>query len=57
LTRRILFSIAVVAAIVTMIVVASDVKRHIEMVLHAYDVVLSDLTIDAEILWVDHRVT
>ena len=58
LTRRILFSIAVVAAIVTMIVVASDVKRHyIEMVLHAYDVVFYLTSLSTlKFLWVDHRV-
>lgn len=58
LTRRILFSIAVVAAAVTMIVVASDVKRHyIEMVLHAYDVVFYLTSLSTlKYLWVDHRV-
>lgn len=58
LTRRILFSIAVIAAIVTMIVVASDVKRHyIEMVLHAYDVVFYLTSLSTlNFLWVDHRV-
>ena len=56
-TRRVLFSIAVVAALVAIIVVASDVKRHyIEMVLHAYDVVfyLTSLT-TLQFLWIDHR--
>ncbi len=58
LTRRILFSIAVVAAVVAMIVVASDVKRHyIEMVLHAYDVVFYLTSMSTlKFLWVDHRV-
>ncbi|MEQ1714621.1 MAG: hypothetical protein ABL907_01330 [Hyphomicrobium sp.] len=58
LTRRLLLSIAIVAALVAMVVVASDVKRrYIEMVLHAYDVVFY-LTSFATIqfLWVDHRV-
>lgn len=56
-TRRLLMSVATVAAIVAMIVVAADVKRrYIEMVLHAYDVVFY-LTSWATIrfLWVDHR--
>ncbi|MEQ1652022.1 MAG: sulfatase-like hydrolase/transferase [Hyphomicrobium sp.] len=58
LTRRVLFSIAIVAAIVAMIVVASDVKRHyIEMVLHAYDVVFYLTSLSTlQFLWVDHRV-
>ena len=57
LTRRMLFSIAVVAAVVAMIVVASDVKRHyIEMVLHAYDVVFYLTSLSTlSFLWVDHR--
>jgi hypothetical protein len=39
-TRRLLFSIAIIAAFVAIIVKASDVKRqYIDMVLHAYDVV------------------
>jgi hypothetical protein len=39
-SRRVLFSLAVVACLIAMIVIASDVKRHyVEMVLHAYDVV------------------
>jgi phosphoglycerol transferase MdoB-like AlkP superfamily enzyme len=56
-TRRVLFSIAVVAALIGIVVVASDVKRHyIEMVLHAYDVVfyLTSLT-TLQFLWIDHR--
>jgi len=56
-TRRLLMSVATVAAVVAMIVVAADVKRrYIEMVLHAYDVVFY-LTSWATIrfLWVDHR--
>ncbi|MCB1483938.1 MAG: sulfatase-like hydrolase/transferase [Hyphomicrobiaceae bacterium] len=57
ISRRLLMSIATVAAVVAMIVVAADVKRrYIEMVLHAYDVVFY-LTSWATIrfLWVDHR--
>ena len=57
-TRRLLFALAVVAAVIAMIVTAADVKRHyIEMVLHAYDVVFY-LTSPATMsyLWVDHRV-
>ena len=56
ISRRILFSISVIAALVAMIVVASDVKRHfVEMVLHAYDVVfyLTSIT-TLSFLWVDH---
>jgi phosphoglycerol transferase MdoB-like AlkP superfamily enzyme len=58
LTRRVLFAIAVVAAIVAMIVVAADVKRHyIEMVLHAYDVVFYLTSLSTlQFLWVDHSV-
>lgn len=58
ITRRILFSVALVAAVVAMIVVASDVKRHyIEMVLHAYDVVFYLTSLSTlKYLWVDHRV-
>ena len=55
-TRRLLFSIAIVAAIVAMIVIASDIKRrYIEMVLHAYDIVFY-LTSYSTIsfLWTDH---
>ena len=56
-TRRILFSIALVAAMVAMIVVASDVKRHyVEMVLHAYDVVFYLTSVSTiSFLWVDHK--
>lgn len=58
ISRRILFSISLVAAGVAMIVVASDVKRHyIEMVLHAYDVVFYLTSLSTlKYLWVDHRV-
>ena len=57
LTRRILFAIAMIGAIVAMIAVASDVKRHyIEMVLHAYDVVFYLTSIATlKYLWVDHK--
>ncbi len=55
-TRRLLFSIAIVAAIVAMIVVASDVKRrYIEMVLHAYDIVFYLTSFSTiSFLWTDH---
>ena len=56
-TRRVLFSIAVISALVTVIVIVSDVKRHyIDMVLHAYDVVFY-LTSPSTLsfLWVDHK--
>ena len=58
LTHRVLFAIAVVAAIVAMIVVAADIKRHyIEMVLHAYDVVFYLTSYSTlQFLWVDHSV-
>jgi phosphoglycerol transferase MdoB-like AlkP superfamily enzyme len=57
LSRRMLFSISFVAAIIAMIVIASDVKRHyIEMVLHAYDVVFYLTSLSTlSFLWVDHR--
>lgn len=57
-SRRMLFSVGVAAAVVAMIVVAADVKRrYIEMVLHAYDIVFY-LTSVATIrfLWVDHKI-
>lgn len=56
-TRRLLLSIAVVGAALTLVVAASDVKRHyVDMVLHAYDVVFY-LTSPATLkfLWVDHK--
>lgn len=58
LTRRLLLSLAIVAALVAMVVVASDVKRrYIEMVLHAYDIVFYLTSIPTlKFLWVDHRV-
>lgn len=56
-TRRPLFSVAVVGVIVALIVVAAETKRHyIDMVLHAYDVVFyftSPSTLS--FLWVDHK--
>jgi phosphoglycerol transferase MdoB-like AlkP superfamily enzyme len=57
-SRRILFSLAVIAALTAIIVIASDVKRHfIEMVLHAYDVVFYMTSFATlQFLWVDHRV-
>jgi phosphoglycerol transferase MdoB-like AlkP superfamily enzyme len=57
LTRRPLFSVAVVGVIVALIVVAAETKRHyIDMVLHAYDVVFY-LTSPSTLsfLWVDHK--
>jgi phosphoglycerol transferase MdoB-like AlkP superfamily enzyme len=56
-TRRVLFSTTVVAAIVALIVVAADVKRHyIDMVLHAYDVVFYFTSWSTlSFLWVDHK--
>ncbi len=57
ITRRLLFSIAVVACLVAMIVIASDVKRHyFEMVLHAYDIVFYLTSWSTlSFLWVDHK--
>lgn len=57
-TRRLLLSISIVAALVTMVVIASDVKRrYIEMVLHAYDIVFYLTSVSTiRFLWVDHRV-
>ena len=57
LTRRLLFAVGVVAAIVAMIVVAADIKRRfIEMVLHAYDIVFYlTSTATLRFLWVDHK--
>ncbi|MGQ0455705.1 MAG: sulfatase-like hydrolase/transferase [Hyphomicrobium sp.] len=56
-SRRALFSIALVAALIAIIVVASDVKRrYIEMVLHAYDVVFYMTSYSTlSFLWVDHK--
>lgn len=57
-TRRLLLSLAIVAALVAMVVVASDIKRrYIEMVLHAYDIVFYLTSIPTlRFLWVDHRI-
>ncbi len=56
-SRRILFSIVLIALLVTTIVIAADVKRHyIEMVLHAYDVVFYLTSWSTLVfLWVDHK--
>lgn len=56
LSRRALFSIAVIAAILAMVVIAADVKRrYIAMVLHAYDVVFYLTSLSTlRFLWVDH---
>lgn len=58
LTRRLLLSLAIVAALIAMVVVASDIKRrYIEMVLHAYDIVFYLTSIPTlRFLWVDHRI-
>lgn len=56
-SRRILFSITLIALLVATIVIASGIKQHyVEMVLHAYDIVFY-LTSWSTIvyLWVDHR--
>lgn len=56
-TRRVLFSVALVACLVTMVVVAADVKRqYMDMVLHAYDVVFYLTSLSTlSFLWVDHK--
>jgi phosphoglycerol transferase MdoB-like AlkP superfamily enzyme len=56
-SRRILFSVAMGAALVGIIVTASNVKRHyIDMVLHAYDVVFYLTSWSTlSFLWVDHK--
>lgn len=58
LTRRLLLSLSIVAALIAMVVVAADVKRrYIEMVLHAYDIVFYLTSLSTlRFLWVDHRV-
>jgi Sulfatase len=55
-TRRLLFSVAIVAAVIAMIVIASDIKRrYVEMVLHAYDIVFYLTSFSTiRFLWVDH---
>ena len=57
LSRRILFSITLIALLVASIVIASDIKQHyIEMVLHAYDVVFYLTSWSTVVyLWTDHR--
>lgn len=57
-TRRLLLSFAIVAALIAMVVIASDVKRrYIEMVLHAYDIVFYLTSFSTiQFLWVDHRI-
>ena len=57
LSRRILFSTAVVTAFVVMIIAASEVKRHyIGMGLHAYDIVFYLSSPDTlAFLWTDFR--
>ena len=57
LSRRILFSVAMGSALVSIIVTASDIKRHyVEMVLHAYDVVFYLTSWSTlSFLWVDHK--
>jgi phosphoglycerol transferase MdoB-like AlkP superfamily enzyme len=58
MTRRVLFSIVVVAALITIVVIASGVKRqYIDMVLHAYDVVFYMTSLSTlSFLWVDHKI-
>lgn len=57
LSRRLLFSVAMVTALVTIIVISSSVKRQFfDMVLHAYDVVFYLTSVSTlQFLWVDHR--
>jgi Sulfatase len=57
ITRRVLFALAIITAMVSMISVASDIKRHyIEMVLHAYDVVFYLTSWSTlSFLWADHK--
>jgi hypothetical protein len=57
LSRRILFSVVLIALMVTSIVIAADVKRHyIEMVLHSYDIVFYLTSWSTLIfLWADHK--
>lgn len=59
ITRRLLFSMAMTGALVAIIVVTSDVKRHfLDMVLHAYDLVFYLTSFSTlQFLWVDHRVS
>lgn len=57
LSRRVLFAAAMVAALVALVVVASDVKwKYLGMVLHAYDVVFYMMSPDTLwYLWIDFR--
>ncbi len=57
LSRRVLFSLAIIAATLAVIVIVSDVKRrYIEMVLHAYDLVFYMTSFSTlSFLWVDHK--
>lgn len=57
ISRRILFSTALVATIAALIVVASEIKRQfIDMILHAYDVVFYLTSWSTlSFLWVDHK--
>ncbi len=56
-SRRILFSITLIALLVATIVIASGIKRHyIEMVLHSYDVVFYLTSWPTLVyLWADHK--
>jgi phosphoglycerol transferase MdoB-like AlkP superfamily enzyme len=57
LSRRILFSITLIALLIATIVIASGIKHHyIEMVLHAYDVVFYLTSWSTLVyLWVEHK--
>ncbi len=57
LSRRVLFAAAMVASLVALVVVASDVKwKYLGMVLHAYDVVFYMMSPDTLwYLWIDFR--
>ena len=56
-SRRVLFSTAMVAALVSLVIIAADVKwNYIGMVLHAYDVVFYMMSPDTLwYLWIDFR--
>lgn len=56
-SRRVLFSTALVTALVVMIIAASEVKRHyVGMALHAYDIVFYLLSLDTlSFLWAEFR--
>lgn len=57
LSRRVLFATATIAALVMLVVVASDVKwKYLGMVLHAYDIVFYMMSPDTLwYLWIDFR--